>query len=139
MLILVQPETVVRSHKAGFKLHWTWVPSGLSSETATIATALGRGIVDAPELWQKLVVLMKSQDKQRLSEMSNTTEAIVLEATRTLSRNEREDAIPGKSRLRPTVCWKLAVTQARLRPEKVGHRLKKLGLPLARYHKPAMV
>ena len=34
---------------------WTWVPSGLSSETAAIATALGRCIVDAPELRQKLV------------------------------------------------------------------------------------
>ena len=27
----------------------TWVPVGLSSETAAIATALGRGVVDAPE------------------------------------------------------------------------------------------
>ena len=39
---------------------WTWVPSGLSSETAVIATALGRGIVDAPELRQKLVNLLKN-------------------------------------------------------------------------------
>jgi hypothetical protein len=28
--------------------HWTWVPAGLSSETAVIAIALGLGIVDAP-------------------------------------------------------------------------------------------
>ena len=32
--------------------------------------------------WQMKEALLKTQDKQRLSEMSNTTEAVVLEATR---------------------------------------------------------
>src|ERR1035438_3732344 len=67
---------------------WNWreaqVPSGLSSETAAIATTLGRCIVDAPELRQKLVTLLETQDQQRLSEMSGTSEAIVLEAERGL-------------------------------------------------------
>ncbi len=35
-------------------IQWTWTPSGLSAETATIATELGRCIVDAPGLRQKL-------------------------------------------------------------------------------------
>jgi len=82
--------------------HWTWRPSGVSSETAAVATALGRGIVDAPELRQKLVALLKTQDQQRLTEMSNTSEANrLLEA-----RGET----------------------VRLNPEKIGHRLKSLGL-----------
>jgi hypothetical protein len=37
-------KTNLNNVKAG-----TWVPVGLSSETAAIATALGRGVVDAPE------------------------------------------------------------------------------------------
>ena len=41
---------------------WRWAPSGLSSETASIAAALGRGIVNAPELWQKLVSLLQTRD-----------------------------------------------------------------------------
>jgi hypothetical protein len=72
--------------------HWTWVPSGLSSETAAIATALGRGILDAPEIRQKLVAVLKTRDQQRLTEMSNTSEAIVVEATRALSRDGRVHA-----------------------------------------------
>jgi hypothetical protein len=48
--------------------------------------------VDAPELRQKLVTLLKTQDQLRLSEMSDTSEAIVLEATRALSRDGRQQA-----------------------------------------------
>ena len=108
--------------------HWTWVPSGLSSETATIATQLGRCIVDAPELRQKLVALLKTHDKQRLSEMSNTTEAIVLEATRTLSRDGREHAYAREIAAEVNHLLEARGETARLSPAKVGHRLKKLGL-----------
>lgn len=70
----------------------TWVPSGLSSETAAIATALGRGIVEAPELRQMLVELLETREQQRLSEMMSTTDAVVVEAPRALSRDGREQA-----------------------------------------------
>jgi hypothetical protein len=117
-----------RNKNLSYVRHLKWIPSGLSSETAAIATALGRGIVDAPELRQKLVVLLKSQDQQCLSEMSNTTEAIVLEATRTLSRDGREHAYAKEIAAETNRLMEARGETARLNPEKVGHRLKKLGL-----------
>jgi hypothetical protein len=111
---------------------WTWVPEGVSSETVAIATALGRGIVDAPPLRQKLVALLKPLAQQRLCEMSNTTEAIVVEAVQALTHDGRGHAYS----------WEIAAEvnrrledrgeTARLSPEKVGQRLKKLGLPTRR-------
>jgi hypothetical protein len=105
-----------------------WLPSDLSSETAAIATELGRCIVDAPELQQKLMALLKTQDQQRLSEMSNTTEAIVLEATRTLTRDGREHAYAKEIAAEVNRLLEARGETARLSPEKVGHRLKRLGL-----------
>jgi hypothetical protein len=107
---------------------WTWTPSGLSSERATIATELGRCIVEAPELRQKLMTLLKTQDKQLLYEISNTTEAVVLEVTRTLSRDGREHAYAHEIAAEANHLLKTRNETARLSPEKVGHRLKKLGL-----------
>jgi hypothetical protein len=105
-----------------------WVPSGLSSETAAIATALGRCIVDAPELLQNLVALLKAQDQQHLSELSNTTEAIVLEATRALSRDGREHAYAKEIAAEANRLLEARGETVRLSPEKVGHQLKRLGL-----------
>lgn len=105
-----------------------WIASGLSSETAAIATALGRCMVDAPELLQKLVVLLKAQDQQHLSEMSNTTEAIVLEATRALSRDGREHTYVKEIAAEANRLLEARGEAVRLSPEKAGHRLKKLGL-----------
>ncbi len=107
---------------------WTWVPFGLSSEAAAVATALGRGIVNAPELRQKLVDLLKTQDQQRLSEMSNTIEAVVLEATRTLCCDGREHAYAREIAAAANHLLEARGETARLSPEKVGHRLKRLGL-----------
>jgi hypothetical protein len=106
----------------------TWVPSGLSSEIAAIATALGRGIIDAPKLQQKLVAVLKTRDQLRLSEMSNTSEAIVVEATRALSRDGRVHAYARE--IAGEVNRLLEARGERLRhsPEKVGRQLCKLGL-----------
>jgi len=116
----------------------TWVPSGLSSEAAAIATALGRCIVDAPELLEKLVALLKIQDQQRRSEMSNTPKAIVLEATRALSRDGRENAYAKEIAAEANRLLKVRGERAQLSPEKVGHQLKGSVCALARYHKLAM-
>jgi hypothetical protein len=117
-----------RNKNLSYVRYWTWVPSGLSSETSGIATALGRCIVDAPELRQKLVTLLKTQDQQRLTEMSDTSEAIVLEATRALSRDGREQAYAREIAVEVNRQLEARGETARLSPEKVGHRLKKLGL-----------
>jgi hypothetical protein len=60
--------------------------------------------------------------------MSSTTEAIVLEATRTLSRDGREHAYAKEIAAEANRLLEARGEMARLSPEKVGHRLKKLGL-----------
>jgi hypothetical protein len=107
---------------------WTWTPFGLSPETATIAAELGRCILDAPELRRRLLALLQIRDQDRLSEMSDTSEAIVLEATRALSRDEREQAYAREITVKANQLLEARGETMRLSPEKVGHQLKKLGL-----------
>jgi hypothetical protein len=106
----------------------TWVPVGLSSETTTIATALGRGIVDAPELRHKLVALLKTLDQQHGSEMSNTMEAIVVEGIQSLNHGGLERAYVREIAAEANRLLKVRGETARLSPEKVGHLMKRLGL-----------
>jgi hypothetical protein len=60
--------------------------------------------------------------------MSDTSEAIVLEATRALSRDGRQQAYAREIAVEVNRRLEARGETARLRPEKVGHRLKKLGL-----------
>ena len=106
----------------------TWVPVGLSSETTAIATALGRAIVDAPELRHKLVSLLRTLDQQRGSELSNTMEAIVVEGIQALIYGGLERAYVREIATEANRLLKLRGETARLSPEKVGHLMKKLGL-----------
>jgi len=108
---------------------WTWFPSGLSAETAAIATALGRCIVDAPELRQKLLALLKTEDKRHRSELSNTPDAVVLEATRKLSRDERKRAYSREIAEAANLLFEARGEAARLSAEQAGRSLKRLGLP----------
>ena len=108
--------------------NWMWTRCDFSSETATMATALGGCLVEAPELRQRLVALLKTRDSQRRSELSNTNEATVLEATWTLSRDGREQAYAREIAVEANRIRETRGERARLSPEKVGHSLKKLGL-----------
>jgi hypothetical protein len=95
---------------------------------AAIATAIGRCIVDAPELQQKLVALMKTLDQQHRSEMSNSIEAIVVEAIQALNCGGRERAYVREIAAEVNRHLEAGGETARLTPEKVGHVMKKLGL-----------
>ena len=109
-----------------------WVPSGLSSELAAIASPLCRCFPDAPELQQRLVALLKTRDKQRQAEMSNTKEAVVVEATRTLSRDGRDHAYSHEIADKANQLFEARGEATRLRAEHVGYTLKGLGLPTHR-------
>ena len=121
----------------------TWDPSRISGayavsrETNAIATALGSGIVDAPELRRKLLVLLKTRDQQRLSEMSSTLEAVLSEALLALSGDGRANATSGEIADEDNRLLEARGETARVNPEKVGHLLKKLGLPTRRLSKLA--
>jgi len=109
-----------------------WVPSGLSSELAAIASPLGRCLTNAPELQLRLVALLKTRDKQRQAELSNTNEAIVLEATSALCLDGREHAYAREIAAAVNRRFEARGEATRLRAEHVGHTLKGLGLPTHR-------
>jgi hypothetical protein len=106
----------------------TWAPSGLSSEMAILAAELGRCVVDAPELRQKLVGLLKTQDSRRLSDLSNSTEAVVLEASLNLCHQEKTKLLAGKIASEVNRIQKARGERLTYNAEKVGHVLKKVGL-----------
>jgi hypothetical protein len=108
--------------------HWTWRASGPSSETAAIATALGRGIVDAPELREKLVTLLQAHDHRQHSQWSATTESLLVEAVLGLCRQPREHAYTSEIADEANRLLKLRDERMKLSPETVGRRLGKLGL-----------
>jgi len=60
--------------------------------------------------------------------MSNTTEAIVVEAVQVLTRDGREHAYVREIAAEVNRLLEARGETARLSPEKVGHRLKKFGL-----------
>jgi hypothetical protein len=117
-----------RDKNIDYVREWTWEPSGMSSETKAIAEALGRCLVDAPELRQNLKALLRTQDEESLSEKSNTSEAIVVEATCALSRDGREQAYAAEIATATNRLFEARGETVRLRPETVGHILKRLGL-----------
>jgi hypothetical protein len=117
-----------RKENLGYVRRWTWIPTGLSSETAAIAAALGRCATNAPELRQKLVTLLKTHDQQRQSEQSNTIEAVVLESLLTLCRDAREQVYAREIAAAANHLLEARGETARLSPEKVGHRLLRIGL-----------
>jgi hypothetical protein len=107
---------------------WPWVSSGLSSETAAIADPLGSCILNAPELRQEMQALMKTQDRLRLCEKADTPEAIVVETIRSLSRDGREHAYAAEIAIEANWLLEGRGETVRMRPETVGHILKRLGL-----------
>jgi hypothetical protein len=108
--------------------HWQFVPSGLPSETAAIAKVIGSCIVDAPALRQKLVALLKTQDRQQLSQRSGATEAVVVEAVLLLSRQDRGHAFASEIGDEANRLRELRGERQKLSPETVGRQLSKLGL-----------
>jgi len=110
----------------------TWTPSGLSWQTATVATELGRCLVGAPELRQKLLTLLQTRDQQRRAEMSDTIQAVVVEAILTLSHDGREHAYCREIAAAANRLFGVRGETVRLRAEHVGHQCKNLGLPTRR-------
>ena len=121
-----------RKMNLSYVKQWTWVPFGVSSETAAIATALARGIVDAPELRQKLLTLLQVQDRQQLYKRSGAPEALVVEAVLALSRQDRLHAYTSEVAGEANRILELRGERLKLSPETVGRRLCQLGLRTCR-------
>jgi hypothetical protein len=84
--------------------------------------------VDQPKLQEKLVGLLKAQDQQHRSQTLGTAETVVVEAALALSRQGREHVYAREIAAEANRLLEVRGEGLKLSPEKVGHRLRKLGL-----------
>ncbi|MBV8116252.1 MAG: hypothetical protein JO300_16025 [Silvibacterium sp.] len=108
--------------------HSQFVAHGLPLEAAAIASALGSCIVDEPELRNRLVLRLKGQNSEDRYQRVDLTDAIVVEAALALSRADRQSVYVSEVAVEANRLLELRGEQIKLSPERVGHRLKKLGL-----------
>lgn len=114
---------------------WYRIYPGVSSEMAGVASELERCIVGSPELVPKLFDLLKIQDKERLSEMSTTAEALTLEAILNQWHNGKVEILVGEIATEVNVIAKARGERVTYSAEKIGHILKRVGLPTRRLGK----
>jgi len=107
-------------------------PIGVSPETGAVAKALGSCIVDLPDLQAVLVSLLASCDRQRISERLDTAEALVIEAVLVLNRGGAEQLYAKEIAVKVNSLLEARGERTKLSPEKVGHRLRRLGLATRR-------
>jgi hypothetical protein len=103
-------------------------PSGLSLEAHAIANALGSCIVDAPELQSELVALLRPHDRQQAADRSDSLEALVAGAALTLCHKEKDQIFVKEIAAEVNRVLEDRGETLRLSPEKVGHKLKQIGL-----------
>ena len=104
-------------------------PRGLSSELTVIANSLGSCIVGAPQLQTQLVALLKPQALQRIADRSESDEALVLRAALALcSHKDKGELYVKEITAEVNRLLVLRGETRQLSPEKVGHKLKKVGL-----------
>ena len=107
---------------------FAFTPSGVPSESAAVARALGSCLVDAPGLQQGLVSLLTAEDKHLRSQRSSTVEAMVVGSALTLSRQEREHVYVSEITVEANRVLELRGERSKLSPETVGRCLRRLGL-----------
>jgi hypothetical protein len=101
---------------------------GLPSDARAIANALGACIVDVPDLQAELVSLLAPRAQQQLGDRSNSLEALTVEAALRLCHQGKlqifvREIANEVNRIQTSRSDTLQFTA-----EKVGHKLKKLGL-----------
>jgi hypothetical protein len=109
-----------------------FIPTGVSPETGAIAKALGSCIVDSPDLRAVLVSSLAPRDQQQISERLDSAEALVVEAVLVLSREGAEQLYAREIAVEVNRLMEARGERSKFSPEKVGHRLRKLGLPTRR-------
>jgi hypothetical protein len=103
-------------------------PRGLSLETHAIANALGSCIVDEPELHAELVALLTPHDQQQIADRADSLEALVAGAALTLCHQGKDQVYVKEIADEVNRFLKARCETMQLSPEKVGHKLRKVGL-----------
>jgi hypothetical protein len=107
-------------------------PCGLSLEAHSMANALGSCLVDAPQVQTELVALLKPQDQQQIADRSDGDEALVVGAALALSHQDKGEVFVKEIAVEVNRLLVARSETRQLSPEKVGHKLRKVGLPTRR-------
>ena len=107
-------------------------PRGLSPEAHTIGNALGSCLVDAPQLQMELVALLRPQHQQQIADRSNSIEALVAGAALALCHQGKNEIYVKEIAAEVNRLLVARGETMQFSPEKVGHKLKKVGLPTCR-------
>ena len=102
--------------------------SGLSPEVNAIAAALGRCIVDEPQLHAELVSLLSPYSEQQLTERRDSLGMLTISAALTLCHQGKDQVLVGEIAGEVNRIQKERRERLLYSPEKVGHRLRKAGL-----------
>ena len=101
-------------------------PCGLSPEASVVANALGSCIVEVPQLQTQLVVLLKPQAQQQIADRSESDEALVVAAA--LCHQDKGELFVKEIAAEVNRPLEARGETRQLSPEKVGHKLKKVGI-----------
>lgn len=102
--------------------------SGLTSELNAIATALGRCIVDAPDLRAELVSLLTPFSEHQLAERRDSLGMLAVGAALSLCHQGKVQVLVGEITAEVNRIQKDRGERLQYSPEKVGHKLKRAGL-----------
>jgi hypothetical protein len=103
-------------------------PRGLSGEARAIANALGSCIVESPHLQTQLVALLKPQARQQIADRSDGDEALVIGTALAFCRQDKGEVFVKEISAEVNRLLVARGETRQLSPEKVGHKLRKMGL-----------
>jgi HPt (histidine-containing phosphotransfer) domain-containing protein len=102
--------------------------SGLSSEAHAIANALGACIVDAPSLQAEVVSALMPQSQQQIAERLDDLGTLVVGAAFALCHQGKDAILVGEIAAEVNRILLSRGERLQFSAEKVGHKLKKIGL-----------
>jgi hypothetical protein len=103
-------------------------PCGLSPEAHAIANALGSCLVDATQLQTELVALLRPADQQQIADRSDGDEALVVGAALAFCHQDKGEVFVKQIAVEVNRLLAARGETRQLSPEKVGHKLKKVGM-----------
>ena len=103
-------------------------PCGLSLEVHAVANALGSCLMDAPQLVEELVTLLRPQDQQQIADRSDSIEALVVGAVLTLCHQGKDQIFVKEIAAEVNRVFEERGETTHLSPEKAGRKLRKVGL-----------
>ena len=102
--------------------------SGLSAETNAIATALGKCIVDAPEIQGEIVSLLESDSEQQMAERRDSLVMVAVGAALSICHQGKIEILAGAVASEANRMQTARGERLRLSAERAGHLLKRAGL-----------